>query len=358
MYLQSLQYENVRNLENDRLELGPRFNLFIGPNASGKTSILESINVLSLARSFRTHQITEVISHQHKSLTVVARFLHKDKRLDTAGIQKSKSRTLIRYNGITLRSSSEIASRLPLIVITPDSFTLLTGAPTERRLLLDWAMFHVEPTFLEVMKTYERCLRQRNSALRSRSSRQNIQLWDQALARSAEIIHHMRERHIEIYSEIMLELCRQVFAEPLSIQYQAGWDRGTDYIQQLNDRIERDMRLGYTNRGPHRADLKLLMNGLRVKTVLSRGQMKLLTSLMHIAQARLISCHSGVCPLILVDDLPAELDKKSRQLFLDLLDGLDTQILITSTESAFCQELNHLITTVFHVEHGRVSKVV
>lgn len=358
MFLHSLQFENVRNLVNTRFDMGEAFNIFAGPNASGKTSILEAINLLGSARSFRSHLITDVIAHGQNSLTVVAKIKTTDQRLVTAGIQKSRQNTLIRYDGRTLRSSSEIASRLPLILITPDSYKLITGGPTERRLLLDWAMFHVEPAFLTQWKSYERCLKQRNSALRAHAGKRDVQLWDHSLSQSANHIHEMRANHIQLFSHLLTELCERAFEQPITIQYLPGWDLKLDYQQQLADRLERDMRLGYTNRGPHRADLKLSMQGTGVKNLLSRGQGKLLTGIMRIAQARLIFRQTGTCPVVLVDDLAAELDQRSRGLFLSMLAELDTQVLITSTDNAFSEEVKQANLSVFHVEHGRVRKVV
>lgn len=358
MYLSQLYVENVRNLESRTLEFSGHFNLVIGANASGKTSLLEAIHLAATSRSFRSHLIQDIITRENSHLLIRAILALDDNARVQIGVMKSPRQTKIKLNSQPVYSSSEVAALFPLVTILPDSLSLVMGAPRERRQLLDWTMFHVEHGFLKVWKDYERCLKQRNAALRKRSAIQDISVWDTGLVSSAEALHRYRLHHIQIFNHHLQGIAGPVFNQSVSLDYLPGWDTERSLIDQLHERIDRDMRLGYTNRGPHRADLLIKVNGLRARTVLSRGQAKLLSALLRIVQAQSLASATGRKPLILIDDLPSELDSQARGRFLALLNDLGAQVIITSTEPSFVDEVADNSKTVFHVEHGKVTKVV
>ena len=166
MYIEWLQIQNVRNLTDLRIEPATRLNILVGPNASGKTSVLEAIYLLSMARSFRTPRVREVIQHQQQSLLVTAGLRYTRSGLVNTGIEKGPGTTAIHFNGENVKKISEQARNIPLILIAPDIQNLALGSPRQRRHWLDWAMFHVEPTYLDDWRDYHKALRQRNSLLK------------------------------------------------------------------------------------------------------------------------------------------------------------------------------------------------
>src|SRR5690606_17108308 len=148
MPLKRLTVTAVRNLHPVTLHPSPRINIISGPNGSGKTSLLEAIHILGLARSFRSTRLQPVIQYQQDSCTVFGEVFLSGGNASKIGITRSRQADYdIRINGQNARSTAELAEVLPLQLINPDSFRLLEGAPKQRRQYLDWGVFHVEHRF-------------------------------------------------------------------------------------------------------------------------------------------------------------------------------------------------------------------
>ena len=166
MYLEWLQAQQVRNLNNIYLQPAKQLNVITGKNASGKTAVLESIFLLARAKSFRTPRIQEVIQHKKESLIITAKLQHEKEGEITTGIEKQYGKVTINQNGERIKTVSDQVRKFPIILVTQETQTLITGTPKNRRHWLDWAMFHVEHDYLENWKRYMRALRHRNSLLK------------------------------------------------------------------------------------------------------------------------------------------------------------------------------------------------
>ena len=170
MSLQQLAIQNLRNIKRAEIKPVSGLNLIYGDNAAGKTSVLEAIHVLATARSFRTLHADQIINHEKESL-IVTRVQESNIGLDKIGIERSKSGVRLRLNGQDINKTSLIAQKLPLQIINPEAHRLLEQGPKIRRKMLDWGVFHVEQQFAEIWRTYNRVLRQRNSALRQANAK-------------------------------------------------------------------------------------------------------------------------------------------------------------------------------------------
>jgi DNA replication and repair protein RecF len=140
----------------------------------------------------------------------------------------------------------------------------------------------------------------------------------------------------------------------VDIRYQPGWDADVGLATVLREQLDKDLQRGFTSMGPHRADIKLKHAGKMVQTLFSRGQQKLLICAMTLAQMRVL----GQGCLILVDDLPAELDPQKRQVLMGALRSTGAQIMVTATESGLIQVDDWPERKMFHVEHGKVREVI
>src|SRR5690606_1070671 len=149
MSLNRLSVTGVRNLQPVTLNPSPRINILYGDNGSGKTSLLEAIHLLGLARSFRSNRLQPVITHEEPACTVFGEVSFSAEQTSSLGISRERSGEVrIRINGQNAKGAAELADALPLQLINPDSFRLLEGAPKLRRQFLDWGVFHVEHRFL------------------------------------------------------------------------------------------------------------------------------------------------------------------------------------------------------------------
>ena len=188
MLVSNLDIHNLRNIESALLSLDKN-TLIVGPNGSGKTSILESLYLLSSGKSFRSPQIETVISNNQSDLTVHAKLSGK-----SIGIQRFKNgKVSIRFDSKSLYKISEISRLLPVHIVEPNSVAIVEGSPGERRKFLDFTMFHVEHNYLEQHKSFTKALKQRNALLKKPSvSQKEISYWDSVYVESAWALNEKR----------------------------------------------------------------------------------------------------------------------------------------------------------------------
>ncbi|MFN2327468.1 MAG: DNA replication/repair protein RecF [Chromatocurvus sp.] len=369
--LTRLDIYNVRNLEQARLGDLSRTNILYGANGSGKTSVLESIHLLSAARSFRAHTARSVIKHGADKLTVYGEVL---RRVDgkqsgrqsggrSLGIQRGKNGSAdIRIAGSVIRSVAELASELPVLVLNSDSFDLLTGSPADRRRFLDWGVFHVEHTFFSVWQRYQRCIRQRNTLLR-RGSIVNVELdsWTHELADAGESLTKCRQSYFSQLSVMFSDVIATLLPDspPVTLQFRRGWGRERALLDVFKDGFSVDREQGFTHSGPQRADIRILVGNVSAADTLSRGQQKLVVSALKLAQGRLFAENSGAEDCVfLLDDLPSELDFQHLRLICDELEKTGAQVFISCIDRAdvFDVWMPPGSLSVFHVEHGQITK--
>ncbi len=371
MTLKRLFIQNLRNLKSVDINPSERVNLFFGENGSGKTSVLEAINVLALGRSFRSHKHKPLINHDHQEFTVFGKVKADDGAEVSIGINRHRDGSATyKANSKMVSSAADLAVYLPIQVIDADTFWLLEGAPKIRRQFMDWLVFHVEPSFFPLWRDCQLCLKHRNSLLRrdrmpSNNSGPGFELasWDQELVVLTEQIHLLRQKCMTQFKEAFYELLNEfINVDGIAIDYFCGWNTEKSFADILRHGVDRDMQLGYTFAGGHRADLHITVNGLDAAEILSRGQQKLLVCALKIAQGYVFSKITGRKTIYLVDDLPAELDQKHRMLLAKWLDSMATQVFITGVEEqsliSVWQNKPDAAIKLFHVEQGRIEEIV
>jgi DNA replication and repair protein RecF len=367
--LTQLQINNVRNLLQVKLEGLQKVNVFFGCNGSGKTSVLESIHVLGMARSFRGSSIKSLITHNTPSCTVfgtTAPAASAPVSSTGSGLPLGVRRTRvgeaqIKVGGKLVRTLAELAEQLPLQVITADSFGLLTGPPSGRRQYLDWGVFHVEQRFFGQWQRFQRCIKQRNNLLRrDKVSEQELAVWTRDLSQSGEAINEFRKDYFRIlaprFKELMAKLAPSLV--DLELRYQQGWDKQLSYRAALEQGFLADREQGYTHCGPQRADIRVIAGGHLAAETLSRGQQKLVVCGLKLAQGQLMAQQGRGSCTYLIDDLPSELDNEHSLLVCDLLASMDAQVFITCIDQEEIQSVwpKTSVLTMFHVEQGAVTR--
>lgn len=352
MQFERIEVTNVRVLTSIRLHAEPGMNLVYGANGSGKSSLLEAINLLSRARSFRTRRLKDVITRGSDYLQVAATVLTDDQRRIASGIERSHSETRIKYNGDVVRLMSDQVRNIPVLLLTPESQGLLTDTPKERRRWLDWLMFHVEPDYLSTWSQYQKAMRHRNLLLRTSASPVEVVGWERSMSVLAEDMVTSSRSTLEKLQQQFVNEMQAVMPGAVKIQYEGGWDEALPLDEALAQSREADMRCGFTRRGPHRADTLFYYDGHFAGSVLSRGQAKLYMIALLLAQSCVVQQCTGTRPVILIDDVFAELDNDARERMANRLAEMEAQSFITSADSnmqAYC-------TGLFHVKQGRIEK--
>ena len=398
--IERLQISHLRNLTQVNLQSAD-CNVIIGENGSGKTSLLEAIFLLSRGKSFRHHQPKRYIQHHQNTVTVHANLNDSS----TLAIRKqADATTLLRLNQTTVYNQSILTEQLPTLLIDPSTMDMLEQGSASRRQLLDWLVFHMKQGFHPQWVAYQRLLKQRNSLLKKSRHLTQVQLaelksWDKGLSSHAALIHHYRERIFTEWQPYFAESIEQLlpsYAEQLSLSYNAGYDTSIALDVQLNERLEQDLQLGYTRIGNHRADVHVhwhsddslevsseyasaaLKNDVSAKlptlkeqaaNVLSRGEKKLLITALRLSQLPLLlnaeqdidsqrdGFNTRVTPVVLLDDITAELDGRAIEILLSTLSQLPCQVFMSSLTDDIVPLIKDLWSNpnMFHVKQGNIQ---
>ncbi|PKM42808.1 MAG: DNA replication/repair protein RecF [Gammaproteobacteria bacterium HGW-Gammaproteobacteria-1] len=360
MALKHLEVSGLRNLTSVVFDSSPALNLLVGANGSGKTTVLEAIHLLGMARSFRTPHARKLIQQGKTAATIFGRIEAAGVE-HAVGVQKTTADiTQLRVDGQRLESASRLAEILPLQLITPESHSLLTGEPRERRAYLDWGLFHVEHGFLELWKRYRRFLEQRNAALRNGAGAAELEQWERGLSESGETVAKLRSSYIQQITPVFGSIYARLLAdEPPRLAARRGWPKELSLLEALEKNRNSEGALGYTLSGPHRADFRLVLPSLLdAAETLSRGQQKLAVCALRIAQMQHLQEVTGRRCTLLLDDLPAELDVDKRRVLMEVVAASGAQCFVTATDGDLVDTSPWEEASVFHVEHGVVVEVV
>ena len=367
MRLDSLEITNLRNLQSVSLSPHPNINFIIGPNGSGKTSFLEAISLLSNGRSFRTPDSKKLIRQQSESLVVFG--IGQSEQLGSVriGISKDqKGNTLAKLDGKVQYKVSSLAKVLPVLSIETNSLELIEGGPSLRRGMLDWGMFHVEHNFLDTWSHYRSALKQKNALLKSgrKVSATEVHHWNAVIARHGDRLNLERCRYTEAFQESFVKISSHYFdTNVITFRYRAGWDteKYPTLLECLNDKLETEVSRCSCLYGPHRADLDILWEGTLAKDICSRGQKKLVLYGVRLAQVAHMMDKIGVSPILLLDDLPAELDDKNIKNVIRFLKEFPCQTFITAiNDQSITQDMLSAFEEhkMFHVEHGTFKETL
>lgn len=363
MWFQRLTIGDLRNLANVELTLDPGLNYFFGDNGAGKTAILEAVHLLARGRSFRSHQIADLIRHGQPAATVHAVVEDELRGEQRLGVSRARTgRAELRINGQPARRLSQAAELLPLQVMVPSLSDLVFGGPAERRHWLDWGLFHVEHSYVRTLRAYLHAVRQRNAALKAVAAGElrlaDLDVWQQEMARHGEAVATARSGYLERLEPELSAVLQQLAPElDLTLRHRRGWAEDQPLAKVLSASAPKEVKSGTSQSGPHRADVELRVAGQPAGATLSRGQGKSLASALMLAQARLLRHTAKRSSVFLIDDIGAELDLPHSARFFRLLAEQGAQILATSNSGpSALRGLPEVSTAVFHVKHGRVQR--
>src|SRR5260221_4439369 len=351
MSLMALEVERLRCLRQVQLELHPHVNLLTGPNGSGKTSVLEAVYLLGRGRSFRTRHTEQLIAHDAPGLSVIGRT--DDPSFPVLGLSFARIGGLnVRLAGREVRSLAELSEAFPVQVLDPGIHRLVEEGPAYRRRWLDWGVFHVEPSFGGTWMDYSRTLRQRNAALKQAA---DPFAWEAELARLGERLAESRSRTLSLLEPYWRETLSALLGEPVTLGFYRGWGQERSLLEILATHRPRDLERKTTCSGAHRFDVLLRIDRRPAREVLSRRQQKLLGAPLALAMARLAGSGGRRPPTLLLDDPAAELDRPHTEVMLGEIRKMKGQLIVTALHP---EEVRFgAPEQVFHVEHGRVTKL-
>ncbi len=358
MSLTKLDIYSLRNIQQESINPIAGINFFYGENGSGKSSIIEAIYILGRANSFRSKSIKSIINFSKDELIVSAKKQEPNGLISNIGVLLNDKKIRCHINHQLTKRRSELAYTLPIQIIHPKSFELLDSGPQIRREFLDWGVFHDNENFLLIFSKFKTALIQRNALLKSKKI-QLIDVWNKELIYYGTIVNQYREVYIQKIKPIFLNILKYFFQiENIDLKLLPGWDTSLELENILVSNLEKDLRYGFTQNGPHRGDFQISMDDRLVKDVVSRGQLKLFVISLKLAQMQLLLNEKINKGCFLIDDFSAELDVENREKLLLYLSNMNCQVFITATEISEFGNLSKINNyKMFHVEHGTIKSV-
>ncbi|QYR21702.1 DNA replication/repair protein RecF [Paenibacillus sp. sptzw28] len=368
MYLNSIQLQHYRNYEHLEVRTDSQVNLFVGPNAQGKTNLLEAIFVLALTKSHRTSKDKELIGWQSSDARIRGEVEKKYGKLSldlTLSAQGKKAR----INGLEQRKLSDFVGSLNVVMFAPEDLEIVKGTPGIRRRFLDMEIGQVQPGYLHSLGQYGKVLAQRNNYLKSTSpgsSQQTMMdVWNMQLAEYGVKIVKKRQNFIHKLQKWAKHIHAGITAgtEELTIEYRPSF--ATDaaeeesvlfnqFMIKLTQVKDQELRRGMTLVGPHRDDLAFYINGKEASVYGSQGQQRTTALSLKLAEIELIHEEIGEYPLLLLDDVLSELDQnRQTQLIETFQSKVQTFITTTGLESVNVNKLHD--SRIYHVRNGQVT---
>ncbi len=353
MTIRQLSLNDFRNLQSTTVELNKNFNLITGNNGSGKTSFLEALHILCQGKSFKTGQLSKCITHNKNEFLLLSKFSrHK------VGISRTHSKTSILLNGERINRLSNLAEQSPIRIIDSSCYELTKGKPEKKREYIDWCLFHVKQSFRKQWSSYYHALKQRNKLLKTKSNLRQLDYWDEFLTQQCKGIYEERKKYISILNNNLNGEIKKIISDlDITLNYEPGWNTAYSLKEIFLKNREKDLKQGFTQHGIHRDNIRILDHQSDVREYLSRGQLKRLAVALYLAQITLIGQKSARRLILLIDDIKAELDRKSIESIMKILQMVDIQIIISAiTEDKYLYE-NQQDYKLFHVEHGIIKAV-
>ena len=368
MKLLQLELDNFRNYQHLAATFSPGVNVFLGPNAQGKTNLLEAIYVLALTTSHRTHSDKELISWGEKDALVAGLIQRKTSKIPLALGFDTKGKHA-RVNHLNQPKLADYIGQLNVILFAPEDLSLVKGAPAIRRTFIDREFSQMSPKYLYIANQYRAILRQRNQYLKQLQSKKNTDLL---------FLEVLTERLVMFASELIerrLRLIQKLNAAAQPIQSaitQTGEALEIEYVSQLNpeelvdaatiqqalltwfEKLQaREIQEGVTKLGPHRDDLAFIVNGRNVAVFGSQGQQRTTALAVKLAEIDLMKEETGEYPILLLDDVLSELDRERQTHLLKAMQGKVQTFITTPSLSDVARQLIDQ-PKVFNVRAGNL----
>jgi DNA replication and repair protein RecF len=345
--LTSVSLSGFRGYATLAATFGPGAHLVWGPNAAGKTSLLEALVLCARGSSHRTLADTELIRWD-------APFARVDTRRELPGLDPLEldvtlvrdgpagGRKRIRVNGVARRATA-LAGLLRVVVFAPEEMLLIVGPPSLRRGMLDALAAQRSPAHPSDLAAYGRVLAQRNALLRAiregQAGRDQLSPWDARLVDAGAAVLDARQRALGELSAPLAAAHAEIAADEgrLAITYESnvvpasGETHRDALARRLTETAEKEGWNGVTLVGPHRDDLAFRLDGRDLATFASRGQQRTAILALKLAELDLLTAHDGRAPLLLLDDVFSELDPARRSHLVRRIAGLPQAFVTTTT---------------------------
>jgi DNA replication and repair protein RecF len=369
VHLDRLTLHHFRNLHGLDARFSPGLNLIAGPNGHGKSNLLEAVHFLALAHSNRTRKDKDLIAWDAPDDTgfVIRGEGTIGTHTHVQSLEYREGGSRVKVEGLESRRLGDLLGHFLLVAFTPEDLDLLRGGPQERRRFLDVLLCQLDPSALDLLRRYRMALRQRNAALRwnLRGEEEGLlEAYEATLAEAGAGIIFRRREWVEKMTPKAAGFYREIGggAETLSLGLSIGISGKSEIpetlillAEMLSSRLResraRDRENGLTSVGPHRDDLLTFLNEKSVREFASQGQKRSVALALKLAAARLLEESAGLPPILILDDVFAELDPGRRERFGALIAGRGQAFIATPRR----EDLPFAVESVVEMEKGKVK---
>ena len=348
--LTSLRLRNFRCFEGIAIDIGPGFNLFLGGNGEGKTTILEAACVLLRLQSQRSSSLVPVIKIDKKFFEVRGKFEKHELEFRYSALRRQ-----VKFDQVEQRTLGEYLRIGRVVSLANGDIELVRGGAEARRRYLNFLGAQIDGTYRPVLRAYERALRARNTLLKSPVPRaREVAAYDAPLIENGRVLLRLRGELTERLAPLAAQAYQHISAgrEKFALRLLPG--ASDDFEGDLERSRSESIRLRQTIIGPHRDDLELLVDSLPAGPFASEGQQRTIALAMKIAQADVLeSSNEGKPPLLLIDDIFGELDPERRNALLDNLPA-DSQKLVTATAMPWRDEI--IADTIYEMQNRKLLR--
>ena len=336
MRLRRLQLRNHRNYAHLDLSPGPGVNVFIGANGQGKTNLLEAVAMLALSASPRARREVELVGPVAGASRIEAEVETQGARIEVSislNVEGERARRVIEVDGAR-RRALDLPGHFRVTLFWPDDLGLVKAGPELRRRFLNQMLVQVQPGYAAALAGLRRVLEQRNSLLKRMAAGEAaadvLEAWDEALVKiGGEISAARAQAVLELEPDVARCHAEIAAGERLEIRYEGPPE---DLAEAVHNSRPEDLRRGSTSVGPHRDDLRVLLDGKEARSYASQGQQRTAVVSLKLAEAELVTRRTGERPVLLLDDVLSELDGERRVALLQQVAG-EGQVIITSVEA-------------------------
>lgn len=358
MGFERVRHYNFRNLKDATIELGSNQVFLLGENGQGKSNFLESLYMLSYGVSFRTHRDAELVRLDESEMAVDGDIFIEGARRQVQ-IRYQEGSKQIRIDSELLRDRRDMISLSPSVVFRHGDMEFVSGAPEMQRWFIDQTLSMGQALYVDDLRRYRRILRNRNMALKQREL-EMLPIYDQELAEVGFEITRRRDRVIQEFNTVFVEEFRAIagLSDDLTLKYRPSWtdlDGVEAIVRRLAERRDNDIEQRTTTSGPHRDRLLFRYQERDFLRVASTGQIRLVSLILRVAQARYYWTQSGRRPVLLLDDVLLELDPVRRSRFVDRLPPSDQRI-FTFLPGEPIDAYRDDATLVYYVEDGGIRE--
>ena len=383
MFLSSLDLSGYRNYRRLHSSFSPGINLISGSNAQGKTNLVESIYYLSIGKAYRPARDEQLILWGAKAFQINGCVENRAGKteIEIRYTQENNPEKHISAGGLRVARWEEVSGLLTSVLFSPESMSMIKGAPQERRSFLDYDIGQISRSYTANLYKYRRLLTQRNALLKklgsfnapSKDKLEQLSVWDQQLIQYGSRIIEKRISFLEKMTPLVRLTQRRITEgkENMEIRYklyskssaqmvkdhEGKWDV-SGFLQEEKERsLQEDLRYGSTHWGPHRDDIVILLDGVDVRQFGSQGQQRSGVLAMKLAELEVFRGESGEYPILLLDDVLSELDEERQRQLMQIIHEKSIQCMITSAELRHLDALERKQSKRFLVQNGEMSEM-